>query len=141
VHPTQIMLWKKDLIAQAAGILDSNLGPKPEDPFASPERLYFEIGRLKMELDWLKISPCSPAEERKRLVSMIGPLAVALSKTDNCKSYAGMEGQPPVETELGIDHFYILNLDESLQDELVISNPYDDSVKTLRNVCTWTWRC
>jgi len=27
---------------------------KPIDPSASSERLYSEIGRLKMELDWLK---------------------------------------------------------------------------------------
>jgi hypothetical protein len=29
-------------------------GPKPVDEAASTERLYSEIGRLKMELDWLK---------------------------------------------------------------------------------------
>jgi hypothetical protein len=33
---------------------DTKSGPKPDDPSASPERLYSEIGRLKMELDWLK---------------------------------------------------------------------------------------
>jgi hypothetical protein len=33
---------------------DTKRGPKPDDPSTSPERLYSEIGRLKMELDWLK---------------------------------------------------------------------------------------
>jgi transposase len=54
VHPTQIGQWKKELLAQASGIFDTKRGPKPEDPSSSPERLYSEIGRLKMELDWLK---------------------------------------------------------------------------------------
>jgi len=46
--------WKKDLHEQAADIFDAKRGSKPADPSASPERLYSEIGRLKMELDWLK---------------------------------------------------------------------------------------
>ena len=54
VHPTQVGLWKKELQEQASGIFDVKRGPKPVDPSASPERLYSEIGRLKMELDWLK---------------------------------------------------------------------------------------
>jgi transposase-like protein len=54
VHPTQVGLWKKELQEQAANLFDAKRGPKPADPSASPERLYSEIGRLKMELDWLK---------------------------------------------------------------------------------------
>jgi transposase len=54
VHPTQVGLWKKELLAQASGIFDTKRGPKRKDPSTSPERLYSEIGRLKMELDWLK---------------------------------------------------------------------------------------
>ena len=54
VHPTQVGMWKKELQAQASSLFDAKRGPKPVDPSASPERLYSEIGRLKMELDWLK---------------------------------------------------------------------------------------
>ena len=54
VHPTQVGLWKNELQEQAASLFDPKRGPKPADPSASPERLYAEIGRLKMELDWLK---------------------------------------------------------------------------------------
>ena len=54
VHPTQVGEWKRELLAHAPGIFETKRGPKPEDPSASPERLYSEIGRLKMELDWLK---------------------------------------------------------------------------------------
>lgn len=54
VHPTQVGQWKKELQALAPSLFDNKRGPKREDPSANPERLYSEIGRLKMELDWLK---------------------------------------------------------------------------------------
>jgi transposase-like protein len=54
VHPTQVGQWKKDLLDQAGSVFDAKRGPKPVDESSSPERLYSEIGRLKMELDWLK---------------------------------------------------------------------------------------
>lgn len=54
VHPTQVGIWKKELQEQASSLFDAKRGPKLADPSASPERLYSEIGRLKMELDWLK---------------------------------------------------------------------------------------
>jgi transposase-like protein len=54
VHPTQVGQWKKALQEQAVGLFEAKRGAKPVDPSASPERLYSEIGRLKMELDWLK---------------------------------------------------------------------------------------
>ena len=55
VHPTQVSQWKKELQEQAVGLFEGKRGPKSAvDPEASSERLYSEIGRLKMELDWLK---------------------------------------------------------------------------------------
>jgi transposase-like protein len=54
VHPTQVGIWKKALQDQASSLFDVKSGPKPVDPSTSPERLYSEIGRLKMALDWLK---------------------------------------------------------------------------------------
>ncbi|MDT8364832.1 MAG: transposase [Nitrosomonas sp.] len=59
VHPTQVGLWKKELQEQAFNLFETRRGVKPVDPSSSPERLYSEIGRLKMELDWLKKSPGS----------------------------------------------------------------------------------
>ena len=56
VHPTQVGAWKKELLAQASSLFDAKRGPQPADPSASSERLYSEIGQLKMELDWLKKS-------------------------------------------------------------------------------------
>jgi transposase-like protein len=54
VHPTQVSAWKKLLQEEAFSFFDTKRGPKPVDPSASSERLYSEIGRLKMDLDWLK---------------------------------------------------------------------------------------
>lgn len=54
VHPIQVGLWKKELQEQASRLFDVKRGSKPLDPSSTPERLYSEIGRLKMELDWLK---------------------------------------------------------------------------------------
>ena len=54
VHPTQVGEWKRELLAHAPTVFETKRGPKTDDPSASPERLYSEIGRLKMELDWLK---------------------------------------------------------------------------------------
>jgi transposase-like protein len=54
VHPTQVGQWKRELQEQAGSLFDAKRGAKPADESASPERLYSEIGRLKMELDWLK---------------------------------------------------------------------------------------
>ncbi len=56
VHPTQVGMWKKELQQQASSLFDAKRGPQPADPSASPERRHEEIGRLKMELDWLKKS-------------------------------------------------------------------------------------
>ena len=54
VHPAQVGQWKRELQEQAAGLFEVKRGVRPADPSASPDRLYSEIGRLKMELDWLK---------------------------------------------------------------------------------------
>ncbi len=54
IHPTQVGIWKKSLQEQASSLFDAKRGPKRIDPSSNPDRLYAEIGRLKMELDWLK---------------------------------------------------------------------------------------
>jgi transposase len=56
VHPTQVGHWKKVLQLNAPGLFDAVRCPRPLGPSASSERLYSEIGRLKMELDWIKKS-------------------------------------------------------------------------------------
>ena len=54
VHPMQLRQWKRDIQEQAKKLFGGKRRPKPVFPASSPDRLYGEIGRLKMELDWLK---------------------------------------------------------------------------------------
>jgi hypothetical protein len=49
VHPTQVGQWKKELAEQASSLFEGKRGPKPVDAKSDPERLYTEIGRLKVE--------------------------------------------------------------------------------------------
>lgn len=57
VHPAQVGQWKKAILEQAGTLFETKRGRQKVDDQAEPERLYSEIGRLKMELDWLKKSP------------------------------------------------------------------------------------
>jgi transposase len=54
VHPTQIALWKKQLLDGVEGVFEGN-SPKAEktDEPESAE-LYEQIGKLNMQLEWLK---------------------------------------------------------------------------------------
>ena len=54
VHPVQIGLWKKEIQAQAKTLFEGKRGSKPVAAYCEPELLYSEIGKLKVELDWLK---------------------------------------------------------------------------------------
>ncbi len=54
VHPAQVGLWKKVIQDLAKTLFEGKRGPKAVDAQSEPDRLYGEIGRLKMELDWLK---------------------------------------------------------------------------------------
>jgi putative transposase len=53
VHPTQIQEWKRRLLEQASSVFERNQGAKKTEDFETAE-LYEQIGRLKMELDWVK---------------------------------------------------------------------------------------
>jgi len=54
VHPVQVGQWKKAIQEQAKTLFEGKRGPKPVAAYLEPELLYSEIGRLKVELDWLK---------------------------------------------------------------------------------------
>jgi len=52
VHPTQIHEWKRRLVEQASGVFEKE-GVKPAEA-VDPAELYEQIGRLKVELEFLK---------------------------------------------------------------------------------------
>jgi transposase-like protein len=54
VHPHQVTQWKQQLLGEAASVFERSVGnAKGEEPGVEGE-LYEQIGRLKMELEWLK---------------------------------------------------------------------------------------
>src|SRR5262245_2206498 len=55
VHPTLIHAWKKQLLAGADQVF-SNGKAATADAEAAKAELFEQIGRLKMELEWLKKS-------------------------------------------------------------------------------------
>ena len=54
IHPTQVVQWKQRLLAGASDVFTGG----PERDTAQEEllrdRLYQQIGQMKVELDWLK---------------------------------------------------------------------------------------
>ena len=54
VHPTLIHGWKKQLLAGAEAIFAGGTKAAAVDVEARQAELYEQIGRLKMELEWLK---------------------------------------------------------------------------------------
>ena len=53
VHAGQVAAWKRQLLDQAAGLFED--GRQRRDATAANEpELYEQIGRLKMEVEWLK---------------------------------------------------------------------------------------
>jgi putative transposase len=54
VHPTQISQWKRQLQQSSRELFADARAKAAEDQEAAQAKLYEEIGRLKMELDWLK---------------------------------------------------------------------------------------
>jgi transposase len=56
VHPVMVAQWKKEITSRAGTLFEGKRGPKVEAEHEGEDRLYGEIGRLKIELDWLKKS-------------------------------------------------------------------------------------
>jgi len=54
VHPTQITKWKRQLLDGLPGIFSQGHGQDVRQQQALTDRLYQQIGQLKVELDWLK---------------------------------------------------------------------------------------
>jgi putative transposase len=54
VHPTLIHGWKKQLLSGAESIFGAGVKAAAVDAEAVQAELYEQIGRLKMELEWLK---------------------------------------------------------------------------------------
>lgn len=54
VHPTQVTLWKKQLVEEIPSLFVSSPGKKEKSQEELTDSLYQQIGQLKVELDWVK---------------------------------------------------------------------------------------
>jgi transposase-like protein len=54
VHPTLIHAWKRQLLAGAEQVFSNGSKGATADTEAEKAELFEQIGRLKMELEWLK---------------------------------------------------------------------------------------
>jgi len=54
VHPMQIVKWRKSALEQLPELFVDGRAKKAASTEADNDALYQQIGRLKVELDWLK---------------------------------------------------------------------------------------
>jgi len=54
VHPTQVKQWKKQLQEEGADVFNEQAAKQQQAQAGMEANLYEQIGRLKMEVDWLK---------------------------------------------------------------------------------------
>lgn len=53
VHASQVVAWKRQLLDQAPSYFEDGR-QRREDSAANEQELFEQIGRLKMEVEWLK---------------------------------------------------------------------------------------
>ncbi len=54
VHPSQVNLWKKQALQHLTEAFSTRRGKAKQQEEVLKDELYGQIGRLKVELDWLK---------------------------------------------------------------------------------------
>ena len=54
VHPTQVVKWKQRLVTGASDLFTGGSERDAAQEAQLRDRLYQEIGQMKVELDWLK---------------------------------------------------------------------------------------
>ena len=54
LHPSQISEWKSQLLKEGASVFSTSTIRQQKEQEALQTDLYEQIGRLKMELEWLK---------------------------------------------------------------------------------------
>ena len=54
IHPPQVVQWKQRLVTGASDLFSGGVARDAVQAAAWRDRLYQEIGQLKVEVDWLK---------------------------------------------------------------------------------------
>lgn len=72
-HPTQVGMWKKQLIANAHAVFADKRNPENREKDELIERLYTIIGQRDIELDWLKKNCTLKHSERVAAIDRTHP--------------------------------------------------------------------
>ena len=70
IHANLIRAWKRQLLEDGPNVFASNSERKQREQEAQEAELYEQIGRLKMELEWLKKKSCPLRSVRDGVWSM-----------------------------------------------------------------------
>ena len=54
IHPNQVSQWRKQLLEEGPTVFTNVTARRQREQEAQEAELYEQIGRLKMELEWLK---------------------------------------------------------------------------------------
>jgi putative transposase len=73
VHLNQVSQWKRHLLEEGAAVFDRGTEHRQREQEAREEDLYEQIGRLKMELEWLKKKLPVSLEVRRTMVERSHP--------------------------------------------------------------------
>ena len=82
LHPSQISEWKSRLLKEGASVFSTTTARQKKERGALQADLYEQIGRLKMELEWLKKKLPSDTQARR---AMIEPEHLQLSIRRQCE--------------------------------------------------------
>jgi putative transposase len=130
VHPMQIAKWRKAALEQLPELFVDGRSRKGRDGEANNDVLYEEIGRLKVELDWLKKKSACSIEELRPLVE---PGHAEISLRRQCEllgvNRAGLYYEPVGESSENLRLMRLL-------DEQYTRTPFYGSRKMVRWLAT-----
>jgi putative transposase len=105
VHPNQVSQWKRQLLEEGVTLFDRGTERRHCEQAAREEDLYEQIGRLKMELEWVKKKklPAS-VEGRRTMIELSHP---QISVRRQCEliglNRSTLYYSPATETELNLE--------------------------------------
>ncbi len=79
VHPSQVTQWKKDLLSNLPDIFSSKKKKQEKQREHTEAKLFEEIGRLKVEVNWLKknLTSLTDSDRKQMLDSLVKNISIS----------------------------------------------------------------